>query len=97
MIDCLAAFHRYIPDLAWVHLAPMHCVGTFNDGPYIGRQRWVLVPETKSSELDVSAKSCSIVRHRSSKRTQDADKDEWALFKEEEEIPLAKPRKPKAT
>ena len=71
----------YIPDLQWTRLAPMHQDGVFEEqyGNYAGRAKWVLVPEGKGHEIDVSASRCVIVRSKAVCGTKDADEEQWAV------------------
>ena len=73
----------YIPDLQWCHLAPMMQCGTFSTekrGIAMGRPKYMLVPEGKASELDVSASRCVVVRTRVMKGCPNADKEEWDVL-----------------
>ena len=75
----------YIPDLQWVHLAPMHQYGIFTTqkrGVAMGRPRWMLAPEGKACELDISASRCVPVRNRVMRNCPNADKEEWDIFEE---------------
>mmetsp|Transcript_15145 Transcript_15145/g.22244 ORF Transcript_15145/g.22244 Transcript_15145/m.22244 type:complete len:961 (+) Transcript_15145:292-3174(+) len=69
----------YIPDLQWCHLAPMRKVGTY--GPEnrkaMGRPIWML--EEEGSEVDVSASFCEVVKSRSTRGVEDADKEQWDI------------------
>jgi len=76
----------YIPDLAWCHIAPMVQRGVFGDAgtegtkPELeGKPRWVLTPEGAEKERDVSAFNLKVVKCRTVKRVQDADKEEWVI------------------
>jgi hypothetical protein len=72
----------YIPDLKWVHLAPMIQEGYF--GPdrkrSEGRPRYRLVDEKLGKELDISSSYCIPVKSKALKRTADADKEEWDVI-----------------
>ena len=81
----------YIPDLQWVHLAPMHQHGIFTTqkrGVAMGRPRWMLAPEGKACELDISASRCVPVRNRVMRNCPNADKEEWDIFEENDYSPL---------
>jgi hypothetical protein len=72
----------YIPDLKWVHLAPMCQEGYF--GPdrkkSYGRPLYRLVDEKLGKELDISSSYCIPVKSKALKRTADADKEEWDIL-----------------
>ena len=73
----------YIPDLQWCHVAPMMQCGMFTTekrGIAMGRPKFMLVPEGKASELDVSASRCVVVRTRVMKGCPNADKEEWDVL-----------------
>jgi predicted GNAT family N-acyltransferase len=81
----------YIPDLQWVHLAPLMQCGTFKTekrGIAMGRPKYKLAPEGKASELDVSASRCIVVRTRVMKGCPDADKEEWDVLEEKKACSL---------
>ena len=72
----------YIPDLEWLHLAPLCEVGVFGPERGLalrGRVRWKLVPEGKGTELHISAHRCVLHPARSICRTRDADAEEWVI------------------
>ncbi len=71
----------YIPDLFWVHLAPMRQKGVFGTRwPKVkGQKKWVLVGEGEGKELDISATVCEVVKSRCMKKCNDADKEEWVI------------------
>ena len=75
----------YIPDLQWVHLAPMHQRGIFTSekrGVAMGRPRWMLAPEGTACEVDISASRCVPVRNRVMKNCPDADNEQWDIFED---------------
>jgi hypothetical protein len=75
----------YIPDLQWVHLAPMHQRGIFTTekkGVAMGRPKWMLAPEGKACEIDITASRCVPVRNRVMRNCPDADKEQWDIFED---------------
>lgn len=42
-----------------------------------GQPRWVLAPEGTAAELDTSAFNCTVIKSRTVRKVQDADKEEW--------------------
>jgi len=72
----------YIPDLFWCRLCPMKKEGKFTDTRFkkrLGKDRWILVPEGITEELDVSAVRCIPVKSVAVNRCKDADKEEWDI------------------
>ena len=75
----------YIPDLQWVHLGPMRQVGVFEDdrkgkaATHVGKPKWMLAPEGTAPELDLTAFNVTVLKSSTIKKTQNADKEEWAL------------------
>ena len=54
----------------------------------MGRPRWMLAPEGKACELDISASRCVPVRTRVMRNCPNADKEEWDIFEENDYSPL---------
>lgn len=81
----------YIPDLCWAHLAPLECVGIYGpDKPKSeGRPIWMLVDESEGKEVDISGSFCIPVRSRATKRTVDADCEQWDIMDEEDTTPVS--------
>ena len=77
----------YLPDLQWCHLSPMRRNGQFGaeKGSHVGRTRWMLVPEGKGKELDVSAARCVVRRAMEMRKTANADKEEWDILDKTDE------------
>eukprot|EP00041_Stephanoeca_diplocostata_P027077 m.739801 g.739801 ORF g.739801 m.739801 type:complete len:1039 (-) comp23110_c0_seq5:3234-6350(-) len=75
----------YIPDLQWCHLGPCIPRGKFgldkrgNPTENTGQPRWVLAPEGTAAELDTSAFNCTVIKSRTVRKVQDADKEEWCI------------------
>lgn len=74
----------YIPDLQWVHLAPMRRVGFWgpNKPKAEGRPIWMLVDEKEGKEVDISSTFCIPVKSRAMRHHQDADQEQWDIIDE---------------
>ena len=79
----------YIPDLQWCHLVPLVRVGEFTPedkkARLVGRPKWKLVDESLCQEIDISSRYVVPVKSRETKRSADADKEEWDIRDQDEE------------
>ena len=79
----------YIPDLEWVHLAPLFEDGVFGknekDAKLHGRPRWKLIPEGRGAELHISSRRCVLTKAKAVRRRQNADNEEWDIVDIEED------------
>ena len=79
----------YIPDLQWCHLVPLVQVGEFTPDDkkarLVGRPKWKLVDESLCQEIDISSRYVVPVKSRETKRSADADKEEWDIVDQDEE------------
>lgn len=93
----------YIPDLQWCHVGPLFECGVFgNDkkgevSEATGKTRWMLSPEGTAEELDVSAFNCTVLKSKTVRKVQDADKEEWYLLEEVPALDGAAPSSPRGS
>lgn len=71
----------YLPDLQWCHCVPLEQRGVFDQskGDYAGKPKLMLMPEGEGHEVDCSAAVCTPIKVKLLKKSDDADKEEWAL------------------
>jgi hypothetical protein len=75
----------YIPDLQWCHVGPLRQNGVFGNDKkgeateVTGQPRWMLASEGTAEELDVSAFNCTVLKSKTVRKVQDADREEWCL------------------
>ena len=71
----------FLPDLQWCHCVPLEQRGVFeaNKGDYAGQPKWMLAPEGSCVQTDCSAHVCTVIRVKLMKKSDDADKEEWAI------------------
>jgi HMG (high mobility group) box/LysM domain len=83
----------YIPDLQWCHLVPLVKVGEFTvedkKPRLVGRPKWKLVDERLCQEIDISSRYVIPVESRETKRSPNADKEEWDIIDKDEEDALS--------
>ena len=79
----------YIPDLQWCHLVPLVQVGEFTSEDkkmrLVGRPKWKLVHESLCQEIDISSRYVVSVKSCETKKSADADKEEWDIRDRDEE------------
>lgn len=79
----------YIPDLKWCHLVPLVQVGEFTADDkkqrLIGRPKWKLVDESLCQEIDISSRYVVPVKSGETKRSANADKEEWYILEQDDE------------
>ena len=92
----------FIPDLQWCHLVPMVPVGEFCCGEeknkvpasWTGMPKWKLVDERLGQEIDLSSRYVIPVKSRETKKSADANKEEWAIFDTDEGKENERSKKP---
>ena len=87
----------YLPDLQWLHLAPLIKKGVFEEHRKnsAGRTKWMLVAEEEGKEVDTGAAECEIIKSRAVRHVSDADDEEWDILIEQHEEALEKKKEKK--